>query len=735
MRTCKVPWQKSRVVFILYRRVSRGRVELPLSNFVRMKVPFRCHFQNRVMYRSSIVLSVFYMCIAPCSIVVAMLPTEDRDDPSSASGPMIVAHRGASFDAPENTLSAFRLAWEQGADAIEGDFYLTKDQQVVCIHDGTTKRTAIGQPTLVVANSTLEQLRQLDVGKWKGRHYQDEKIPTLTEVLASVPASKKFFLEIKCGPEIIPFLKTPLEESGLSSAQVTIICFDEEVVRVARRELPQFKVNWLTSFKQDKVTKQWSPSKEEVIKRLRNSGATGIGLNGNGEIVDEKFVRSVLDLGLEFHVWTINDVNVARKFSKWGAYSITTDKPAFIRDGFAPQLESLRSTRRLPFTIENEVMLQGYDGKMCWVHARPGVIPAGLKSDEGSPSSSTTQPTVVITTQQLDITGSDVFHELHSATSLDLGKTWSRLAAQSGFERKQIGDGMDETVCDFSSSWHATTGKLLGVGHSVRYFNNSVVKNRPRHTAYSTFNPRENLWSPPQQLEMPKEAKFYSSGAGSVQRFDLPNGNILLPIYFKGESDTQYSVTVCECDFDGKTMRYRKHGDELTVPVDRGLSEPSLTSFGNRFFLTMRNDQHGYVTSGNDGLHFAPVQRWKFDDGEELGNYNTQQHWVSHSTGLFLVYTRKGARNDHVFRHRAPLFIAQVDPERLCILRATETIVVPERGARLGNFGVSQVSENEIWIVASEWMQSWKQRGTTIPVVNPWGADNSIHIAKLRWGK
>jgi glycerophosphoryl diester phosphodiesterase len=699
-----------------------------------MMDPFCCHFQNRIMYRSSIVLSVFFMWFALCSFVVAMHTANDRADPHSASGPMIVAHRGASFDAPENTLSAFRLAWDQGADAIEGDFYLTKDQQVVCIHDGTTKRTAIGQPTLVVANSTLEQLRQLDVGKWKGETYQGEKIPTLSEVLASIPAGRKFFLEIKCGPEIVPFLKAPLETSGLSNAQVTIICFDEEVVRVVRKELPQFKVNWLASFKQDKVTKQWSPSKDEVIKRLRNSGATGIGLNGNSEIVDEKFVRSVLDLGLEFHVWTINDINTAMAFSKWGAYSITTDKPGLIRAGLDPQVENLQPAKRLPFTIENDVMLQGYDGKRCWVHARPGVIPAGAKS-EGGNSSSPIQPTVVITTQQLNVTGSDVFHALHSTTSRDLGQSWSKLTAQPGFERKQIGDGMVETVCDFSSSWHATTGTLLGVGHSVRYFNDKVVKNRPRHTAYSTFDPIENLWSPPLALEMPNESKFYSSGAGSVQRFDLPNGNVLLPIYFKGESDSHYSVTVCECDFDGKILRYKKHGDELTVPIDRGLSEPSLTSFGNRFFLTMRNDQHGYVTSGTDGIHFAPVQQWKFDDGEVLGNYNTQQHWVSHPSGLFLVYTRQGARNDHVFRHRAPLFIAQVDPERLCILRATETIVVPERGARLGNFGVAQVSENEIWIVASEWMQSWKQRGTTIPVVNPWAADNSIHIAKLRWAR
>ncbi|MDP7286911.1 MAG: glycerophosphodiester phosphodiesterase family protein, partial [Phycisphaerae bacterium] len=71
----------------------------------------------------------------------------------------IVAHRGASRDAPENTIAAFELAWKQGADAIEGDFYLTKDRRIVCIHDSSTKRTA--RANLSVAKSTLAELRKL----------------------------------------------------------------------------------------------------------------------------------------------------------------------------------------------------------------------------------------------------------------------------------------------------------------------------------------------------------------------------------------------------------------------------------------------------------------------------------------------------------------------------------------------------------------------------------------------
>lgn len=66
----------------------------------------------------------------------------------------------------------------------------------------------------------------------------------------------------------------------------------------------------------------------------------------------------------------------------------------------------------------------------------------------------------------------------------------------------------------------------------------------------------------------------------------------------------------------------------------------------------MRSDKSAYVAKGNDGLHFSPMKEWTFDDDSILGSYNTQQHWVSHSdNALYLVYTRKGANNDEVFRH------------------------------------------------------------------------------------
>ena len=94
---------------------------------------------------------------------------------------MIVAHRGASFDAPENTLPAFELAWKQKANAIEGDFLLTKDKQIVCIHDKTTKRFC--QQDLIVAETILKDLKALDVGSWKSKKYAQTQIPPSVKFL------------------------------------------------------------------------------------------------------------------------------------------------------------------------------------------------------------------------------------------------------------------------------------------------------------------------------------------------------------------------------------------------------------------------------------------------------------------------------------------------------------------------------------------------------------------------
>ncbi len=252
-----------------------------------------------------------------------------------AEAQFIVAHRGASYDAPENTLAAFRLAWERNADAIEGDFYLTRDQQIVCIHDRTTKRVSPDQPELTVAKSTLAELQQLDVGSWKNARFADERIPTLEEVLATVPDGKQIFVEIKCGPEILPVLGQQLAASNLKPEQITLICFSETVVTEARKTMPQYRANWLTSYRQKTETSPWAPSIDRVLKTLVRTRASGLGSHGNLKVIDAGFVAKVRRAGFGFHVWTVNDPEAARTFRSLGAESITTDRPAFIHEALS----------------------------------------------------------------------------------------------------------------------------------------------------------------------------------------------------------------------------------------------------------------------------------------------------------------------------------------------------------------------------------------------------------------
>ncbi|MDO8543115.1 MAG: hypothetical protein Q7S40_21995 [Opitutaceae bacterium] len=377
------------------------------------------------------------------------------------------------------------------------------------------------------------------------------------------------------------------------------------------------------------------------------------------------------------------------------------------------------------YTIQLDVIREGYDGVHCWVHPRAGIVPA----------SNGAAPSVVLTLQKLWLRGSDVFGPLHELRTDDLGRTWNgpvEHAATLG--QRAEPNGVTVGACDFWPKWHAASGRLLGIGHTVRYRDNAVIRERPRETYFSIYDPAARTWTACRTLAMPDEPRFYNAGAGCAQRVDLPGGDILLPFYFKARGASDYRVAVARCAFDGSTLSVRTVGPELALAGGRGLYEPSLAHVGGRFFLTLRNDQAAYVATSRDGLNFDAPRRWTCDDGTDLGSYNTQAHWVTHGDALFLVYTRRGAGNDHVTRHRAPLFIAQIDPERLVVLRATERILVPEHGARLGNFGITEITASETWVTVAEWMQG-NPPMRIIPPDNPWGANNRVYAARIRFDR
>ena len=248
---------------------------------------------------------------------------------SSLSAVEIIGHRGASHDAPENTLAAFRLAFEQKADAAELDTHLTKDGQAVVIHDVNTQRTTGVDGS--VKDLTLAELRALDAGAWKGDRWKGERLPTLAEAIATIPAGKRLYLEIKCGAEILPELVRVVKASGKQPAQLPIIGFGYEVVRQAKALLPAHEVYFLASSKPDKTTGT-VPTVEELIAKAKAAGLDGLDLHF-GFPIDAAFVAKIHAAGLKLCIWTVNDVAVAEQLTAAGVDAITTDQPGALRAG------------------------------------------------------------------------------------------------------------------------------------------------------------------------------------------------------------------------------------------------------------------------------------------------------------------------------------------------------------------------------------------------------------------
>lgn len=242
-----------------------------------------------------------------------------------ASATEIVAHRGASHTAPENTLASINLAWKQNSDAVEIDIQITADGKIVAMHDKTPKRTAGGKDT-PISEHTLAELRRLDAGSWKGKQFAGERIPTLTEILETIPAGKRLFIEIKTEAEILPELKRVLHAAGRPARETLLICFSYETMRAAKELLPDLKMYWLVKLEKDKETGCPNYTAEQLIEKVRGARLDGIDL-GAAPPLEEEFIRKLRQAGLEIYVWTVNDVDQARGYQKLGLDGITTDRP------------------------------------------------------------------------------------------------------------------------------------------------------------------------------------------------------------------------------------------------------------------------------------------------------------------------------------------------------------------------------------------------------------------------
>ncbi len=238
--------------------------------------------------------------------------------------PLVIAHRGAAADAPENTLAAFELALAQGADAIELDVHLSADGVPMVIHDPRLDRTTSGRGA--VRKHTLAALRRLDAGSWFNRRYPAkargkysmQRIPLLAEVLALARARRcHVFAEIKIGGETYPGIEAKVLE-GIRHAGVapraTIISFDTKVLRAIRKLDPGIALG--TSF-------------DRPVPALRRAGSLGARfVVPHRALATPRFVRRAHESGLQVIVWTVNQPHAMRRMLANGVDGIITDCPA-----------------------------------------------------------------------------------------------------------------------------------------------------------------------------------------------------------------------------------------------------------------------------------------------------------------------------------------------------------------------------------------------------------------------
>jgi glycerophosphoryl diester phosphodiesterase len=233
-----------------------------------------------------------------------------------------IAHRGASYLAPENTVASAKLAWELGADAVECDVHLSADNRVMVIHDKDTRRTCNGK-SFKIADTPSVVLRDLDAGSWKDPKYKGEHIPYLEEIIATVPEGKTLVVEIKSGSDVIPHMERILRKCK-SKPEIIFIAFGWETIVDAKKAFPENRCYWLSGSKQAALGK---------LQQIRDLKIEGINMQYSA--VDEELIGKARELGLDVLVWTMDDPQEAKRLAALGITHFTTNRPDWLKQQMA----------------------------------------------------------------------------------------------------------------------------------------------------------------------------------------------------------------------------------------------------------------------------------------------------------------------------------------------------------------------------------------------------------------
>ncbi len=242
-----------------------------------------------------------------------------------------ICHRGESHDAPENTLPAYKTAVDRGF-GFECDIYLSADKRVFTFHDGNLKRTTAGACTKKCAEASwADEISKVDVGgwgKWKGSKFSPTRPALLEEVLELAVDGRQIYVEVKPGPEIVPYIKEVYAKQTKATNKNTLfICFNRETCKALKKLMPEYKVYWLTSSwlgkKKNGTAKMVTV--DYVLEGLKETGADGVDCHFDPKVITADFIKAVKDKGYEFHVWTVDKLDLSILAFERGAQTVTTN--------------------------------------------------------------------------------------------------------------------------------------------------------------------------------------------------------------------------------------------------------------------------------------------------------------------------------------------------------------------------------------------------------------------------
>jgi len=238
---------------------------------------------------------------------------------------LIIAHRGESYDAPENTLASINLAWKRDADAVEIDVQLTKDEKIVLIHDKTTLRT--GGKYKRIASNNYDELLKIDVGKIKNIKWKDEHIPLLDEVIDTIPQNKIFFVEIKSDKRIINPLQNLIEQKNIILAQIKFIGFNLSTMKLLKETFPKIGAYWIAEGKDYKS----KVNLKETIRKCKSAKLDGLDVQVR-RYLNKDVINSVKNSGLSIYTWTVDDSERAKQLCIEGIDGITTNRAGWLKN-------------------------------------------------------------------------------------------------------------------------------------------------------------------------------------------------------------------------------------------------------------------------------------------------------------------------------------------------------------------------------------------------------------------